>query len=127
MHLVSSVTELLTLLEVFDDVPVVTRRCDKRRQPVEAGHDAVLDLSGGNMTRPAENCWGAEAALETRSLSSGERRVSAVGPSEVFSAIVGGDDNDRVVGDAHVLELFRHLTDNVVELGHAGLFRAVPV
>ena len=49
-----------------------------------------------------------------------ERRLSAVRPGEDFGAVVGGEDDDGVVVDAHVLELLHHRADDVVELRHAG-------
>ena len=67
----------------------------------------------------------AEAALEHRALGGAERRHAAVGPSEDFCAVVGGEDDDGVVGDADVVEVLEQIADIIVHLRHAGFFEAV--
>ena len=64
----------------------------------------------------------AEAAFKRRSLAAGKRRLSAVGPGEVLGAVVGGEGDDRVVVEPVVLDVLHDRADDVVELGHAGLF-----
>ena len=92
----------------------------ERREPVEPGDDAVLDLAGRHLARPADHRRRAEAAFHDRALALRERRLSAVRPGEDLGAVVGGEDDDGVVVDAHVLELLHHDADVVVELRHAG-------
>src|SRR5207249_11068464 len=76
------------------------------------------------MAGPAYHRRHAKAALEDGPFALCERRLSAIGPSEDFGAVVGGEDDDGVVILAHVLELLHHQTDVIIELGHAGfLFR----
>ena len=60
---------------------------------------------GRHLARPAQHRRHAEAAFQRRALAAGERRLAAVRPGEVLGAVVGGEDDDRVVVDAHVLEL----------------------
>ena len=48
-----------------------------------------------------------------------ERRDAAVRPGHGLGAVVGGVDDDRVVGDAEVVELLEHRADHVVVLDHA--------
>ena len=92
----------------------------KRREPVEPGDDAVLDLAGRHPARPADHRRRAEAAFHDRALALRERRLSAVRPGEDLGAVVGGEDDDGVVVDTHVLELLHHDADVVVQLRHAG-------
>ena len=93
---------------------------DEGREPVEPGDDAVLDLAGRHLARPADHRRHAEAAFHDRALALRERRLSAIRPGEDLGAVVGGEDDDGVVVDAHVLELLHHEADVVVELRHAG-------
>src|SRR5262249_55087134 len=54
------------------------------------------------------------------------RRRAAVGPGERLGAVVGGVDDDRVVGDAEIVELLEQLTDLAVMLHHAIRIDAEP-
>ena len=60
---------------------------------------ARLDLA-----RPADDRRHAEAALEHGALGGPERRHAAVRPGEDLGAVVGGEDDDGVVGLADVLQ-----------------------
>ena len=77
-------------------------------------------LPAGTLPGPADHRRHAEAAFQDRALALREWRLSTIGPGEDFSAVVGGEDDDGVVVDTHVLELLHHQTDVVVELRHAG-------
>ncbi len=72
VDLVGAVAELLALLELLDDVRIAGRR-DEGREPVEPGDDAVLDLAGRHLARPADDRRHAEAAFQRRPLAAGER------------------------------------------------------
>jgi len=85
-----------------------------------SGDQAVLDLACRHAARPADHGRRAEAALHDRALALCERGLSAVRPGEDLGSVVGGEHDDRVVVDAHVLELLHHQADVVVELRHAG-------
>ena len=119
MDLVGAVAELLALLQLLDDVRIAGGG-DEGREPVEPGDDAVLDLAGRHLARPADDAGHAEAAFQRRALAAGERRLAAVGPGEVLGAVVGGEDDDRVVLEPVVLQLLHDRADDVVELRHAG-------
>ena len=54
-------------------------------------------------------------------------RHRAVGPRIHVRAVVAGVDDDRVVGDAHVVERFEQRADGVVVLDHAVDVLAVAV
>src|ERR1700730_2129190 len=124
--LVGTVTDLLTLLQLFANVRVAGSG-KERRKPVQPGDNTVLDLPGRHLARPADQAGHAEAAFHDGAFALRERRLSAVWPGEYLSAVVGGEDDDGVVVDAHVLELLHHDADVVVELRHAGLMDAPAV
>jgi hypothetical protein len=77
-------------------------------------------LPAGTLPEPTQDHRRAEAAFQCRALAARERRLAAIGPSEVFGAVVGGEPDDRVLLEAVVLEVLHHRTDDVVELRHAG-------
>ena len=97
----------------------------ERGEPVEAGEDAVLDRARLDLARPADDARHAEAAFVDRALGVLERRHAAVRPGEHLGAVVGGEDDDGVVGLADVVEVLQEGADAVVHLRHAGLFEAV--
>src|SRR5688572_4758271 len=96
MNLESRIPDLLALLELFDDVRV-SRDSQQCREPVETRHNAILDFVLRHLARPADDRRYAEAALHDRSLVLGERGHSTVRPGKEFCAIVGREDDDRVV------------------------------
>ena len=69
---------------------------------------------------PADHGRGAIAAFQDRALALRERCLSAIGPGEDLGAVVGGEDDNGIVVDTHVLELLHQQADVVVELRHAG-------
>src|SRR5260370_737627 len=83
MALVGAVTDVLTLLELVDDVGVAGSG-QEGREPVQPGDDAVLDLAGRHLARPADHRRRAEAAFHDRAFALRERRLSAVWPGEYF-------------------------------------------
>ena len=119
MTFVGRVTDLLALLQLFDNVRVAGRRKESRK-PVKPGDDAVLDLARRHLARPSDHRRRAEAALHDGAFALRERRLSAIWPGEYLGAVVGSEDHDGVVIHAHVLELLHHHADVVVELRHAG-------
>src|SRR5271155_3151452 len=76
------------------------------------------------MPRPADDLRSAVAAFPRFALLALERRDAAVGIADRLCAIVGGEDDDRVVQLAHVLQLLQYVADIVVHLLHAGLVEA---
>src|SRR5205085_6273211 len=81
MALVVSPADLLASLQLLRDVGVAGG-CEERRKPVEPGDDAVLDLAGRDLARPADDRRHAEAALHHGALALRERRLAAVRPRE---------------------------------------------
>src|SRR5450631_159497 len=57
------------------------------------------------MAGPADHRRHAETSLEDGSLGLGERRLTAIGPGEYFGTVIGGEYDDGVVINAHVLQL----------------------
>src|SRR5580704_18174793 len=93
MILVGALAELHAFEELLCDVGVARRRRE-RRQPVEAGEDAVLHAARLDLAGPAGDARHAEAALEHRALGGAERRHAAVRPGEDLGAVVGGENDD---------------------------------
>ena len=79
----------------------------------------VDGLAGLDMAGPAHHRRDAEGALPVRVLLRAEGRGGGVGPGELVRAVVGGVDDDGVVGDAHVVERLQQLADMAVVLDHA--------
>ncbi|MNQ93271.1 hypothetical protein D3C85_1087290 [compost metagenome] len=77
------------------------------------GVAARLDHTG-----PFHQQWHAVPALVGGALLPIERRGSAIRPTNLLRAIVGGVDDDGVVGDAQVIEFFQQLTNLAVVLDH---------
>ncbi len=61
----------------------------------------------------------AEAAFPGGALFAVERRDAAIGPCPCFRPVVGAIDDNGVVRDAEVIQLFQHGADHVVVLNHA--------
>src|SRR4029453_13716567 len=101
--------------QLFDDVGVA-RRSKEGREPIEPGDEAVLDLARRHLARPANDPGYTEAAFHHRALALREWRLSAVGPSEDFGPVVGGEHDDGIFVDAQALELLHQPTDNFAEL-----------
>src|SRR4029079_5927350 len=90
MHLEGLVSQLLALQELVLDVRIAGRP-HEGWEPVEAGHDAVLDFAGGHLARPANDGRNAEAAFECRAFAAGEGGLPPIWPGEVLGAIVCGE------------------------------------
>src|SRR5215471_18800639 len=121
MHFKFLIAKLLPRLELLDDVWLASGG-DKGREPIEPGHDPVLDLASRDMTRPADDARNAEAAFHSRSLTASKRRLAAIRPSKVFRTVVGREGKDRVALDIEVFELLHDRADDIVELRHPGFF-----
>ena len=91
----------------------------QRGDPVVVAHQLVGDRAGLDLARPADQARHAEGAFPVGVLLRAERRHRAVRPGVHVRAVVGGVDNDRVVGDAHVIERLEQRADRFVVLDHA--------
>ena len=92
---------------------------EQRREHVDVRDDAVVDRSGLDRARPADEARYAPAAFPVGVLLPAERRVGAVRPGVVLRTVVGRVHDDRVVGDAQLVELVEHHADLLVVHDHA--------
>ena len=92
---------------------------EERGHPILVGHDLVVDRAGLEHAGPTGEGGHAHTALPGRALLAVERGVAAVGPRHDLSAVIGREQDDRVVGDAEVVQLLQQPPDDVVELHHA--------
>src|ERR1700722_1087187 len=69
---------------------------------------------------PADHHRSAHAAFPGGQLAALERGGAAVREGDGLSAVVGGEDDNRVVGLPHVVDLLENEADVVVHLLHAG-------
>src|SRR5208337_988562 len=122
--LVGPVAELDAFQKLVGDVGI-TGSIQQGWEPIEAGDDAVLHRAGLDVSGPTDDGGHAEAAFKGSALGALERGHTAIGPGEHFGAVVGGEDNDGVIGFADIHKVFENLADAVVHLRHAGLFQAV--
>src|SRR5262245_66177794 len=93
MHFVGHAAEILSGLQLVDDVGIAGSR-HEGREPVKPGEDAVLDFASRHLARPADDRRHAEATLIDRALSGAEWGHAAVRPGEPLGAVVGGEDDD---------------------------------
>ncbi len=82
----------------------------ERREPVVVLDDVVGDRAGGDVTGPADHLGHAEGTLPVGVLLAAERGGRSVGPGVGVRAVVGGVDDDRVVGEAELVEQVEQLT-----------------
>ena len=75
---------------------------DEGGHPVERGEDLVLDGAGPDDAWPADHHRGAHAALPGGQLAALEGGGAAVREGDGLGAVVGGEDDDGVVGLPHV-------------------------
>ena len=116
---------LVALLQFVADVRVA-RGCQQRRQPVVVlddlvGHRARLDLAG-----PADQLRHPEGALPVGVLLAAERRGAAVGPGIAMRAVVGGVQDDGVLGDTEFVQHIEHRADVLVVVDHRVVVLRLP-
>ena len=76
---------------------------DERRHPVEGGEHFVHDHARPDHARPAHDQWRTHAAFPRGQLAAREGGGAAVRVGDRLGAVVGGEDDDGVVGLAHVV------------------------
>src|SRR6185295_6964501 len=108
----------IPLLELADDIRLARDR-DQGGNPVVVAHELVGDRAGLDHAGPADQAWYAEGALPVGVLLGAEVRHRAVRPRIHVRAIVAAVDNDRIVGDAHVIQRLEQRSDGLVVLDHA--------
>jgi hypothetical protein len=87
--------------------------------------DLVEDGSRFDHVRPANEHGNAIGPFPVLRLFAPEGSAAAVRPGHHLSTVVGGVDDDGVVGDAEVVEFFQQLADVGVVLDHAVGFNAI--
>src|SRR5262249_12951298 len=97
---------------------------DECRQPVQGGEYLVLDRARPDDARPTDHHRGTHAALPGGQLPALEGGGAAVREGDRLSAVVGGEDDDRVVGLPHVIDLLEHEANVVVHLFHTSFVDA---
>jgi hypothetical protein len=122
VNFVGGVPEGFTFLQFFSDVRIACGG-DEGREEVQPRHNAILDLSGRDVARPADDHRHTHAAFHDRPLAGGEGRVAAIGPGEVLGAVVGREHDDRVVLESLGLQLGQHAAHDIVELRHDAFFQ----
>ncbi len=90
-------------------------------------HDAVRDAAGLDMRRPAHEHRDAERAFPVRVLLAAERRHCAVRPRVHVWAVVGRVHDERVVGDAELVEQVEHLSDIFIVIDHRVVVPRLPL
>src|ERR1700722_8252601 len=84
-------------------------------------------LPAGTLPGPRTIAGTRAAAFAPRARAAGERSLSAIRPSEVLGAVVGGEHHDGVVVETVGLQIGHDRADDVVELRHAGFLDAPAV
>ena len=80
-------------------------------QPVHVVDDLVGDAAGGKASGPAHHGGHPPAALPVGVLLAAEGRHGGVGPRVQVRAVVRAVEDDRVVGDAELVELGEQLPE----------------
>src|SRR5262245_2039526 len=75
----------------------------------------IADITGTLFTGSLRH---AVTAFPVGGLLATERRRTAVGPSHYLGAVVGGEDDNGIVGDAEIVEPLEQLPNIAVELDH---------
>ena len=109
---------IIALQQLFLDVGLASSG-DQCSRPILCREDLVDLGSRRHQSRPADHRRHAIAAFPVGVLLALERRCAAIGPGECLGAVIGGVNDDRVVGDAEVVELLQDLPDLSVVLHHA--------
>ena len=125
VHLVPGAVELGAGLEPVGDVGVAGRR-EQGDEPVVVADDAVEDLPGRDVAGPADHRRHAVGALPVRVLLVAERRHAGVGPRVHVRAVVGGVHDDRVLGEAVLVEEVEQVADELVVVEHRVVVLRLP-
>jgi hypothetical protein len=81
---------------------------DECRQPVEGGEPLVVDRAGPNDAGLSDDHRGAHAAFPGGQLAALEGGSAAVRECDGLGAVVGGEDDDRIIGLPHVVDLLEN-------------------
>src|SRR5208282_6837467 len=77
-----------------------------------------------DVTRPADDTWGAVTAFPSLAFLTLEGGDAAIREAHRLRPVIRGEDQDGVIQLAHVLQLLDDVADVVVHLLHAGFVNA---
>ncbi len=120
-----SAPALIALLQLVADVGVAGGG-QQRRQPVVVLDDVVGDAARLDLSGPADQLRDAVGALPVGVLLAAERRGARVGPAVAVRSVVGGVDDDGVVGDAEFVEHVEHRAHVLVVVDHRVVVLRLP-
>jgi hypothetical protein len=107
-----------SLEEPILDAGVVGRR-QQSREPVEPRDNTVRDYSWLDVVRPADHRRRSECPFPVGVLLAAEGRHGPVRPRVHVRAVIGRVNDNRVVGDAEIVEGLEQRADIVVVLEHS--------
>src|SRR5580698_812134 len=85
------------------------------------GHNPSFDRAG-----PADQLWYAKCSLPVRVLFAPERSRARIWPTIPVRSIVGGVDDDGVLGYAQFIEAVQYLADIAVVIDHGVVVVGLP-
>ena len=97
-----------------------------RRQPVVVTHDLVRHRARLDLAGPADHAGHAVSAFPVRVLLVAERRHGPIRPGVHVRTVVGAVHDERVVGDAGVVDRLEHRADVLVVIDHRVVVFALP-
>ncbi|MCY1293428.1 hypothetical protein D9M70_426870 [compost metagenome] len=118
MHLVGLAADIGALEQAILDVGI-TRGGQQGGEPVEAGEHLVGDFARLDLARPADQRRHPEGTFPVGVLLVAERRGRRVRPGPLVRAVVGGVDDDGVLGNLQVIQGLEQLADVAIVLEHA--------
>ena len=104
MDLVGVAVLVVVALEALADDVRFTGDGAERGDPIVVTHQLVSHSARFDRARPANEARHTEGAFPVSILLGAKRRHRAVRPGIHVRTVVGAVDDDRVVGDAHVIE-----------------------
>src|SRR6185437_11234190 len=99
------------------NVRLAGRRTERGDQVVMGEH-LIVDRVRLDNPGPADQGWDAETAFPVGRLLATERCRAAVGPRHHLRTVIGRVDDDRVVRDTQIVQLFQQVPDMAVMLDH---------
>src|SRR5262249_39038309 len=124
MNVEGLAVELAGLHALLDDVSI-SRSGGEGGNQVFVCEKLVVDGAGLDDAGPTDEHGHSVAALPVSGFFAAVRSAAAIGPGHHFRTVVGGVDNDGVVGDAEFIELVQELADMPVVLNHPICFESV--
>jgi len=103
MNLIVALDRITTGQELFLDVRF-PRGGQKSGQPIHVMHDLVGPRAGLDVTWPAHHGGHPPAAFPVGVLLAAERCHRCIGPCIHVRAVVGGVEDDSVVGNAQLIQ-----------------------